>query len=135
MSPSTRARVRERAGHRCEYCLLHRDESPLAVLHIEHILPKIHGGTDDLENLALARIDCNLHKGPRIDCNLHKGPNLTGIDPQTNRVTELFHQRRHRWEDHFERDGLYLVGKTAIGRTTIRVLNVNSEDQLSLRSP
>jgi 5-methylcytosine-specific restriction endonuclease McrA len=43
MSPSTRARVRERAGHRCEYCLLQQDDSPLAALHVEHIIPKIHG--------------------------------------------------------------------------------------------
>ncbi|MEI6390283.1 MAG: HNH endonuclease [Verrucomicrobiota bacterium] len=124
MSPNTRARVRERAGHRCEYCLAHQEDSPLAALHVEHIVPKIHGGTDDLENLALA---C-------MDCNLHKGPNLTGMDPQTRRVTELFHPRHHRWEDHFERDGIYMIGKTAIGRTTIRVLNMNSEDQLALRS-
>ena len=124
MNPTTRARVRERAGDRCEYCLLRQDDSPLAALHVEHIIPKIHGGTDELDNLALA---C-------IDCNLHKGPNLTGIDPQTRRVTELFHPRRHRWAVHFTRDGPYLVGKTAIGRTTIRVLNMNSEDQLMLRS-
>ena len=124
MVPWIKERVRERAGNACEYCHLHQDDSPLAVLHVEHITPKMHGGQDDLENLALA---C-------IDCNLHKGPNLTGIDAQTNRVTELFHPRRHRWEDHFERGGLYLVGKTAIGRTTIRVLNMNSEDQLTLRS-
>jgi hypothetical protein len=124
MSPSAKARVRERAGDRCEYCQLHQEDSPLAALHVEHIVPKVHGGTDDLENLALA---C-------IDCNLHKGPNLTGIDPQTQQVTELFHPRRHRWQDHFEREGLYLIGKMAIGRTTIRVLNINSEEQLALRS-
>ena len=93
-------------------------------VHVEHIIPRIHGGTDDLDNLAPA---C-------IDCNLHKGPNLVGIDPETERVTDLFHPRRHRWEDHFEWRGIYLVGKTAIGRTTVRVLNMNSEDQLALRS-
>jgi len=124
MNEATRARVRERVGHRCEYCQPHQDESPLAALHVEHIVAKIHGGGDSLDNLALA---C-------IDCNLHKGPNLTGIDPQTQRVTELFHPRRHRMEDHFEWHGLYLVGKTVIGRTTIRVLNMNSEDQVTLRS-
>ena|SRR5438552_16533346 len=123
MKPSTRASVQERAGHRCEYCQLHQEDSPLAVMHVEHIIPR-HGGTDDLDNLALA---C-------IDCNLHKGPNLVGIDPETERVTDLFHPRRHRWEDHFEWRGIYLVGKTAIGRTTVRVLNMNSEDQLALRS-
>ena len=124
MKPSTRASVQERAGHRCEYCQLHQEDSPLAVMHVEHIIPRIHGGTDDLDNLALA---C-------VDCNLHKGPNLVGIDPETERVTDLFHPRRHRWEDHFEWRGIYLTGKTAIGRTTVRVLNMNSEDQLALRS-
>src|SRR6266853_634204 len=68
----TKAEVRERARNACEFCGLHQDDSPLAALHIEHIIPKIHGGSDDLDNLALA---C-------IDCNLHKGRNLTGIDPQ-----------------------------------------------------
>jgi hypothetical protein len=29
---------------------------------------------------------------------------------------------------------IYLTGKTAIGRTTLRVLNMNSEDQLALCS-
>ena len=124
MSPALRARVRERAGDRCEYCQLRQEDSPLAALHIEHIISRIHGGGDDLDNLALA---C-------IDCNLHKGPNLTGIDPETRRVTELFHPRQQQWEDHFDWRGIYVVGKSAIGRTTIRVLNMNSEDQLALRS-
>ena len=124
MSPARKARVRQRGGDCCEYCKLRQEDSPLAVLHVEHIIPRIHGGRDDLDNLALA---C-------IDCNLHKGPNLTGIDPTTLRVTELFHPRRHRWADHFEWRGIYVVGKTAIGRTTVRVLKMNSEDQLALRS-
>lgn len=119
-----RAQVRERAQNACEYCHLHQDDSPLATLHIEHIIPKIHGGSDDIDNLALA---C-------IDCNLHKGTNLTGMDPETNTLTELFHPRRQEWNEHFEWKGIYLAGKTAAGRTTIRVLNINSEDQLALRS-
>ena len=69
-----------------------------------------------------------------IDCNLHKGTNLTGVDPMTNKVTRLFHPRHDRWEDHFEWQGIYLSGKTPVGRTTVRVLNMNSEDQLALRS-
>ena len=124
MNLATRAAVGERAGARCEYCKLRQDDSPLAVLHIEHIVPRFHGGTDEFGNLALA---C-------IDCNLRKGPNLTGIDPDTNQVTELFHPRHHRWEDHFVWRGVYIIGKTAIGRTTIRVLHMNSDDQLALRS-
>lgn len=84
--------IRERAHNTCEYCRLRQGDSPLAALHIEHIVPKSHGGTDDAGYLALA---C-------IDCNLHKGTNLRGIDPQTNQVTELFHPRRQNWDSHFE---------------------------------
>lgn len=120
----TKAEVRERAQNACEYCRLRQDDSPLAALHIEHIIPKVHGGTDDLDNLALA---C-------IDCNLHKGTNLAGIDPLTNDLTELFHPRRQDWAEHFGWQGIYLTGETPVGRTTIRVLNMNSDDQLALRS-
>ena len=119
-----RSHVRERAHNACEYCHLHQHDSPLAALHVEHIIPKTHGGSDDIDNLAFA---C-------IDCNLHKGTNLTGIDPETDAITELFHPRRQAWEDHFEWQGIHLAGKTATGRTTIRVLNINSEDQVALRS-
>ncbi len=58
MSPSLRTRVQERAGNRCEYCQLRQEDLPLAALHIEHIVPRIHGGGDDLDNLALACIEC-----------------------------------------------------------------------------
>jgi hypothetical protein len=93
-------------------------------MHIEHIRPVKHGGTDDLENLCLA---C-------IDCNLHKGTNLTGFDPQTDELTELYHPRRQSWNEHFEWRGVFLMGKTAIGRTTISVFNINSNEQVDLRS-
>lgn len=124
MTARTKARVRERADHCCEYCLMSQDDSPLAALHIEHIIPKIHGGSDDLDNLALA---C-------IDCNLHKGTNLTGIDPETKEVTPLFNPRSHKWLDHFSLVGAYIAGKSPIGRTTVRVLDMNSEEQLTLRA-
>ena len=124
INTQVRRQVRECAHNLCEYCHLHQDDSPLAALYVEHIIPKVHGGTDDVENLALA---C-------IDCNLHKGTNLTGIDPQTDQLTELFHPRRQHWDEHFELQGIYLAGKTAIGRTTIRVLDMNSDDQIALRS-
>ena len=84
MNEPVKALVRERAADRCEYCQLPQSDSPLAMLQVEHIRPKKHGGTDDPNNLALA---C-------VDCNLHKGSNLTGIDPQTGDITQLFHPRQ-----------------------------------------
>lgn len=120
---ATRRFVATRANHRCEYCGLQQDHSPLAALQVEHVIPKKHGGNDDPENLALA---C-------IDCNLHKGSNLAGLDPATGELTELFHPRRHTWGEHFEWRGVLISGKTPIGRTTIAVLELNSEEQLQLR--
>ena len=123
MTEAVRHIVRQRAKHRCEYCQLHQDDSPLAALHIEHIRPIKHGGTDALENLCLA---C-------IDCNLHKGTNLTGIDPETDEITPLFHPRRDNWDEHFIWNGIRIAGRTAVGRATIRVLYLNGDDRLDLR--
>lgn len=124
MDSATRQLVRTRAANRCEYCGLLQEHSPLASLQVEHIVPKKHGGNDDLQNLALACIDCNLSKGSK----------LTGIDPETSKVTELFNPRTQPWEDQFQWQGVEIVGITPTGRATVRVLNMNSEEQLQLRT-
>jgi hypothetical protein len=124
MNAATRSQVCNRAGFRCEYCGLHQDQSPLAALHVEHILPRKHGGSDDLDNLALA---C-------IDCNLHKGSNVAGYDPESGQLTGLFHPRIQSWHEHFERQGAMIIGKTSIGRTTVEVLQLNAEERLQLRT-
>src|SRR5947209_1383072 len=115
MEESLARRVRERAAHACEYCRMPQAYYPTVPFPIDHIIARQHGGATTLGNLALS---C-LHD------NSHKGPNLTGIDPLTRKLTRLFHPRRHKWERHFRWDGPYLVGRTAIGRTTIAVLNIN----------
>ncbi len=63
MDEATRRTVRERAGLRCDYCLLTGEDS-LFPLQIEHIIARKHGGSDEVENLALACDRCNLLKGP-----------------------------------------------------------------------
>jgi hypothetical protein len=65
---------------------------------------------------------------------LHKGTNIAGFDPEMGALTTLFHPRRDRWDDQFKRQGAMIVGKTAIGRTTVDVLNLNSEEQMQLRT-
>ena len=124
MDSLTRRHVRERAGQRCEYCHLPEGQSPVARLQTEHILPRKHGGRDDPANLALA---C-------IACNLHKGANLTGIDPDTAQVVELFNPRIQSWTEHFAWNGCLLVGVSAVGRTTIRVMDINSKDRIRART-
>ena len=51
------ALVKERAEHRCEYCRMSQSLQG-ATFHIEHILPRSHGGTTHLANLALACPGC-----------------------------------------------------------------------------
>lgn len=123
MDGSLRQRVRERAGNRCEYCRLRQEHDRFHPFHVEHIMARQHGGTDDSQNLALA---CH-------QCNLHKGTNLTGVDPDTNEVTRLFDPRRDRWEDHFSSDGPFITGRTATGRTTVWLLEMNSQERVELR--
>jgi len=96
---------------------------PTVPFPIDHIVARQHGGRTTLGNLALS---C-LHD------NSHKGPNIAGIDPLTRKLTKLFKPRRHKWERHFRWAGPYLVGRTAIGRTTIVVLAMNELDVVSVR--
>jgi hypothetical protein len=126
MDAATRTLVRQRAADCCEYCGRQQDDSPLARLQIEHIVPRKHGGSDDLDNLCLA---C-------IDCNLGKSSNLTGIDPETGDTSnpiQLFNPRKQVWSEHFEQRFAFIVGKTDVGRTTVYVLNMNDEEQVERR--
>lgn len=122
MDAADREFNRHRARNRCEYCHLPQDVSEL-LFHVEHIIPRQHGGADDLDNSALA---CP-------DCNLLKGPNLTAIDPRTRRTVRLFHPRRDKWPQHFARRGPRIVGKTAMGRATVSLLKMNSPQRIRIR--
>ena len=82
MSPDLISYIWSRAGHRCEYCHLPSAGYPLP-LQMDHIIARQHGGETDANNLALA---C-------VHCNRHKGPNIGGIDPATGSLTRLFHPR------------------------------------------
>ena len=123
MDSALRDLVRRRAAARCEYCHLSQQFSELQ-FHVEHIIPRQHGGLDNAENLALA---CP-------DCNLLKGPNLTGMDPGTQRVTRLFHPRQDKWTEHFVQDGARISGKTAVGRVTVSLLKMNDPQRLEVHA-
>ena len=119
-----RERVRIRAGHRCEYCRLRQAVESGVPFHTEHIVAQQHGGVDAEDNLAFA---C-------CWCNAVKGPNLTSLDPDSGKITRLFHPRQDRWEEHFRREGPHILGVKDVGRTTVFLLRFNSEMNLRLRS-
>ena len=124
MDEALRHTVRERAGHRCEYCHLPQAYAPVVRFHIEHIRARQHGGDDALANLALS---CP-------HCNRFKGPNLTSVDPATATVVSLFHPRLDAWDTHFVVDDTVIVGRTPIGRATVRLLRMNTDDRQKVRA-
>ncbi len=124
MDAATRKLVRERAGNRCEYCQMKQEATPFLTFHVEHIIAGQHIRDDSSDNLALA---CP-------HCNFHKGPNLASIDPETRDHVVLFHPRNQDWDEHFGWDGPVVVGKTQIGRVTARLLEMNEDEQVELRS-
>lgn len=124
MEAATRTRVWKRAGDHCEYCHSHQDDEPFFRFQIEHVVARQHGGADDADNLALA---CP-------HCNLHKGPNLAGLDPFDSALTRLFNPREQLWDDHIAFRGPLVMGLTAVGRTTVRVLNMNDRIRVELRA-
>jgi 5-methylcytosine-specific restriction endonuclease McrA len=71
--------VRERAHNLCEYCQMPQALSA-APFELDHIISKQHGGHTGANNLALA---C-------LSCNGHKGPNIASLDPKTRKLTPLF---------------------------------------------
>ena len=121
---ATRLLVRQHAGNRCEYCRLPQSASPFLTFHIEHIQASQHVRDDDPSNLCLA---CP-------HCNLNKGPNLSSVDPKTRETVDLFHPRRQNWHDHFQLDGARIEGKTLTGEVTARLLKINDEEHLEIRT-
>lgn len=113
--------IRQRAENRCEYCGCHQDDLPFATLHVDHVISRQHGGTDDESNCSLACHWCNFHKGPNI---------ATHVDGQ---LVPLFHPRQQKWDEHFAIERDQIIGVTPIGRGTVELLNMNDEDRREFR--
>ena len=117
-----------RAGGACEYCRLVEIATGMT-FHIEHILPRSHGGQTVLANLALSCPGCNLAKADRG----------SGED-QAGRVQPLFNPRHYEppllgWHLHFELDprtGMVLP-RTAVGEATISTLQMNGPTRVFAR--
>jgi hypothetical protein len=115
--------VKVRARHCCEYCQLPERYSSIQ-FEIDHVVPQQHNGKTTLGNLALA---C-------FADNHHKGPNLAGVDPKSGKRVWLFNPRRAKWNRHFRWDGPVLIGRTAVGRATISVLQINAAHRVAQRA-
>ncbi len=122
ISKEIRDQVRERGDGRCEYCRK-PDLVTLYPYHVDHIILTLHGGDSSVDNLAWACFRCNTSKSSHI----------ASYDNETNELTPLFNPRKQIWDEHFEMADAVIKGKTAIGRVTVRLLQMNHPDQLATR--
>lgn len=124
VSETTREQVRRSFNNHCAYCQI-AQRHYYNKLEIEHILPKVLGGTDDSANLCLA---CRL-------CNSNKGERAQALDPMQGIEVPLFNPRTQVWTEHFEwrQDGIAIIGLTSIGRATVEALQLNNPIALTVR--
>lgn len=125
LSPALQARVRQRANYLCEYC--HTAEQWQYVqFTIDHVIPIHLGGSNNLDNLALACFHCNRQKSNKTKA----------IDPDTQNETLLFNPRQDQWNNHFiwSKDQLYLIGLTPQGRATVDALSFNRSRIINIRA-
>lgn len=118
VSAFSRRVVRERAQLRCEYC--HADERWQFIrFTIDHVLPLSAGGSDEVDNLALACRNCNERRGNRSE----------GRDPVTGHIVPIFNPRQEKWPAHFvwDRTKIRIIGHTPTGRATIELLDLNDD--------
>jgi predicted subunit of tRNA(5-methylaminomethyl-2-thiouridylate) methyltransferase len=119
---AVREAVRKRASKRCEYCYKPEGVS-LYPHHVEHIRPLLHLGNSELDNLAWA---C-------FQCNTNKSANIASYDSETKELTPLFNPRTQDWDEHFVMKDALITGKTAVGRVTVRILQINHPEQVKMR--
>lgn len=121
--PNTlRAAVAKRAGFRREYCRVHQNDM-VFTFQADYIVSRKHGGLTVLENLANA---CSV-------CNQNKSSDLGTYLPGSNRLVRLFNPRRDVWGKHFKAVDGEIVPLTKIGEATVKVLDMNDADRVSLR--
>jgi hypothetical protein len=88
-------------------------------------VPVVVGGSETLDNLALACFHCNRRKSNKQTAN----------DPESQTSVPLFNPRSQRWSEHFtwSADGLLIISQTDIGRATLELLELNRERIVEIR--
>ena len=123
VSRATRRKVGERAGFRCEYCLLPERVMGYSV-HIDHIISLKHRGNNIIDNLAYS---CWL-------CNLNKGSDVGSITPDTHQLIRFYNPRIDIWSEHFQLVNFRIEPLSDIGVVTEFIFGFNESERIAERS-
>ncbi|KJH70432.1 HNH endonuclease [Aliterella atlantica] len=125
ISEATQNQVRQRAKFLCEYC--HASEQwQYVAFTIDHVIPLTKGGTNSIDNLALACFHCNRQKSAK----------LIAFDEQSRSEVPLFNPRTDSWSEHFiwSTNTLLIIGLTPTGRATVAALAFNRARMMNIRA-
>ncbi|MBC7795511.1 MAG: HNH endonuclease [Pyrinomonadaceae bacterium] len=111
--------VATRANNVCEYCLI-AEEDAYFRFQVEHIISRKHDGSSELDNLALA---C-------VYCNRHKGSDIASLKPNTDELIRFYNPRKDKWREHFLLNETFIESLTEIGEATTRILQMNNDEQM-----
>jgi hypothetical protein len=114
--------VVERAQRQCEYCRLSQEDDDFPH-QVDRVMARKHGGQTISDNLALA---C-------LKCNRHKGSDVAAMDPVDGALVPLFNPPVQAWGERFALAGAFWVGRTATGRATIALLRMNDTVRVDQR--
>jgi hypothetical protein len=119
VSADLRRMVMARSKRRCEYCLIHEDDTYLGC-QVDHVIAEKHGGPTHIDNLSYA---CTF-------CNRAKGTDLGSIASGTGELVRFFNPRTDQWTEHFRLNGVQIEPLTVVGEVTARILGFNTSDRL-----
>lgn len=111
--------VRERARLRCEYCLIHEDDTGpddgRCGCMADLIVTEKHGGEATTDNLAYFCLTCNRNRGNTTISYAHDGTE-----------TRLFNPREDMWDEHFRVEGYLIIPLTPIAEATNHAFDFNA---------
>lgn len=105
---SIRFEVFKRDGFICQYC---GRTPPAVILEVDHVIPKVEGGPDDINNYVTACFDCNRGKGGKM---------LDSIPPGVEENLHLMEERREQLKTYNalieDQEREYEAGAVAIAK-------------------
>ncbi len=102
-----------------------QEATPFMSFHVEHIIARQHLDEGEVDPSGLAYA-CDR-------CNAFKGTNLSSIDPESGGRVDVFNPRTDAWHENFAASGAIIVGLSAVGRATVRLLHMNDARRVELR--
>ncbi len=65
-----------------------------------------------------------------VFCNRYKGRDIASLIPETSQLIRFYNLRAERWQEHFHLNGIVIEPLTEIGEATVRILQMNHDDQI-----